>query len=152
SHGAGHVGEERLGQALPGLAVGAGPCGARALSPRPAMGEQPRDGGAAGVVGAEDLSEEDPERDQRGEDAGQPASDGGQRLGDGLFGEDVGERQVAVLKELLSQGGDLFAERGGKVRAHAEDSLQETEELSAAIVTSETRFAYPLSAFRLAKI
>jgi len=30
--------------------------------------------------------------------------------------------------------------------------LREKEELSAAIVTRETRFAYPLSAFRLAKI
>ena len=39
----------------------------------------------------------------------QPA-DGGQRLGDDVLGEDVGERQVAVLEELPPQEPDLLAE------------------------------------------
>jgi hypothetical protein len=75
------------------------------------------------VVGAEDLCQEDPERDQRGEDAVQPAADGRQRLSDDLLGEDVGEGQVTVLEELLSQGAELFAERCGVVRGHAGDLL-----------------------------
>jgi hypothetical protein len=35
------------------------------LPPREAMGDQEGDGRSAGVVGAEDLSQEDPQRDQR---------------------------------------------------------------------------------------
>jgi hypothetical protein len=46
------------------------------------VGDQPGDGGAAVVVRTQDLPQEDPEGDQRGEDAVQPASDGVQRLGD----------------------------------------------------------------------
>jgi hypothetical protein len=65
-----HVGEEGFGQALAGLAVGAGLCRARALPPRQAVGDQAGDGAAAGLVGAEDLSQEDPQRDQGGEDQG----------------------------------------------------------------------------------
>ena len=82
---------------------------------RQAVGDQAGDGGAAGVVGAEDLAQEDPQRHQRGEDPVQPAGDGGQRLGDDLLGEDVGERQVAVLKELASEEVHLFA-KGTSVR------------------------------------
>src|SRR3954467_9267431 len=90
--GAGHGGEERLGQALAGLAVGAGLGGARGLPPREAGGDgaggggagggggdEAGDGGAAGVVGAEDLPEEDPQRDQRGVDPIEPDGDGGER-------------------------------------------------------------------------
>jgi hypothetical protein len=61
---------------------------------------QAGNGSAAGVVRAEDLAQNDPKDDQRGEDPVQPASDGGQCLGDGLLGVDVGKRQVAVLKKL----------------------------------------------------
>ena len=55
------------------------------------------------MVGAEHLPEEHPEGDQRGEDAVQPSADGGQRLGEDVRGEDVGERQAAVLEELPPQ-------------------------------------------------
>jgi hypothetical protein len=75
------------------------------------------------VVDAEDLPPEDPQHDQWGEDAVPPAAEGGQGLGEDLFDQDVGERQIAVLKELPSQGTDLFAERGGVARVHAGDSL-----------------------------
>src|SRR5262245_39001 len=110
---AGDVREERLGQPLAGLAVGAGLGRARALAAGDAVGDQAGDGGAAGVVGAEDLSEEDPQRDQRGKDPVQPTADGGQGLGNDLLGEDIGERQVAVLKELPSEETHLFAKRSG---------------------------------------
>ena len=100
--GTGHGGEERLRQALAGLAVGAGLGGAGPLPAGEPVGDQAGDGGAAGVVGAEDLAQEDPQRHQRGEDPVQPAADGGQRFGDDVLGEDVGERQVAVLEELPS--------------------------------------------------
>ena len=99
----GHVREEGLGQALAGLAVRAGLGRAGALSLRQAVGDQAGDGGAAGVVGTEDLAQEDPKRNQGGEDPVQPAGESGQRLREDLLGEDVGERQVAVLKELPSE-------------------------------------------------
>jgi hypothetical protein len=89
SRPAGDVREELFREALPGLAVGAGLGGARGLSPRQEVGEQAGDGGAAGVGRAQDLPQEDPQRDQRGEDPVQPAGDGGQRLREDLFREDV---------------------------------------------------------------
>jgi hypothetical protein len=100
---AGHIGEEGLGQALAGLAVGAGLCGARALSLCQAVGDQAGDGGTAGVVCTEDLSQEDPQGDQGGKAPTQPAGDALQRLRESLFGEDVRERQVPVLEELAPQ-------------------------------------------------
>src|SRR5215472_10228355 len=60
------------------------------------------------MVRAEDLAQENPERDQRGEDPVQPAGDGGQCLGDGLLGEDLGKRQVAGLKKLAPEKLDLL--------------------------------------------
>src|SRR5262249_39116260 len=121
--GTGHVGEERLRQTAACLAVGAGLGGARTLPARQAVGGQAGGGGAAGVVGTQGLPPEDPQRDQRGEDAVQAAGDGGQRLGDGLLGQDGGERQVPVLKEVPSQGVQLVAERGVVARAHGGDLL-----------------------------
>ena len=76
---------------------------------------QAGDGGAAGVVGAEDLAQEDPQGDKRGKEPVQPAGDGGQRLGDEPLGEDVGERQVGVLKELAPQEVHLITQ-GSSVR------------------------------------
>ena len=79
------------------------------MPPRQAVGEQAGDGGAAGVVGAEDLPQEDPERDQRRVDPAQPAGDGREGRCDAVLGEDVGEGQVAVLEELAAQGTDVLA-------------------------------------------
>jgi hypothetical protein len=50
------------------------------------VGDKAGDGGAAGVVGAEDLPPEDPQRHQRGEHPVEPAA---QRLGDNVLGERV---------------------------------------------------------------
>jgi hypothetical protein len=44
------------------------------------------------VVGVEDLPQEHPERDQRGEHPIQPVANGGQCLDDDVLGEDIGER------------------------------------------------------------
>ena len=72
SRQAGDIREECFGQALAGLAVGTGFCGAGALSPRHAICDQAGDGGAAGVVRTQNLTQEDPEGDQRGKDSVQP--------------------------------------------------------------------------------
>ena len=74
---ASHVGDKGFGQALAGLAVSAGfrRTGASSL-PQP-VGDQAGDRGAAGVVRTKDLSQEDPQCDQRRKDPVQPAGDGG---------------------------------------------------------------------------
>ena len=84
------------------------------------MGDQAGDGGAAGLVGVEDLAEEDPEGHQRGED---PVVPGGLDLAEGLLeaagGEDVGEGKAALLEELLAEGVDLPTETSVRVVAIA---------------------------------
>ncbi|MFO0875755.1 MAG: hypothetical protein U0840_00010, partial [Gemmataceae bacterium] len=75
------------------------------------MGDQAGDGSPAGVVATEDLTEEHPKSDERGEDAIQPIADRGQRTGDNTLGEDICERQATVLEELPSQKSHLRAER-----------------------------------------
>lgn len=60
--------EEADWEASPGFAIGAGVGRARGLAAGDEGGDQARDG-AAGVVGAEDLAEEGPEGDARGEGA-----------------------------------------------------------------------------------
>ncbi len=82
---------------------------------RQPVGEEAGDGGAAGMIRTQDLPEKDPERDQWGKDPVQPAGDGGQRLRDDLLGQDVGERQVAVLQERPSEEVHLIA-KGTSVR------------------------------------
>src|SRR5262249_46248213 len=114
-----HVREERFGQTFSGLAVGAGLCRAGALSLCQAMGDQAGDGGTAGMVGAEDLSQENPECEQGGKDPVQPAAERRQRLGQNLLGENAGERQAAVLEKLASQKSRLGV-KGCRIRiAHA---------------------------------
>ena len=147
--GAGHGGEEPLGQALPGLAVRPGLGGARPLPPGDAVGDQAGDGGPAGLVGAEDLAEEDPQGDQRGEDPVQPPADGGQRLGEDLLGEDVGERQAAVLEELPPEEVGLLAERSGVGRPHGRGSVPGGPN---PIFTREDPATYPPMSSRLAEL
>jgi hypothetical protein len=127
-HEAGHGGEEPLGQALPRLAIGAG-LGAARLEPlRDAVGDQPGDRGAAGLVGVEHLAEEDPEGHQRGED---PVVPGRPDLAEGLVEaagvEDVGEGELAVLEELLPEGVDPLAETAGGGAPHRSGSRLEKE-------------------------
>ena len=67
------------------------------------MGNQSRDGRTAGMVRAQDLSQEDPKRDQGRVDPIHPERlDCRQRLGDDLLRKDIRERQVSVLKKLPS--------------------------------------------------
>src|SRR5262249_28286410 len=150
--GTGHVGEERLRQALPRLAVGAGLGGAGPLPPRQAVGDQPCDGGAGGGVGAEGLSQGDPERDQGGKDPVQAAADRGQGLRNNLFREDIGERQLLVLKELPPQKAHLVAERCWVTMAHPGASWARMAWLLSAIFGKEALFAYVSITFRLAEI
>jgi hypothetical protein len=68
------------------------------------MGDQTCHRGATGRVGGEDLADEDPEGDQRRED---PVVPGGLDLSEGLLEAVLGERESAVLEELLAEGIDL---------------------------------------------
>ena len=83
------------------------------------MGDQPGDGGAAGLVGVEHLAEEDPEGDQRGED---PVVPGRLDLAEGLLeaagGQDVGEGEAAVLEELPAEEVDLTTKTSLRIVEH----------------------------------
>src|SRR5262249_8901187 len=140
----------RLRQALPRLAVGAGLCGAGPLPARQPMGDQAGDGGAARVVRAKDLTQENPKRDQGGEEPVQPAGDGGQCLGDGLLGEGVSKRQVTVLKELASQNLHLLPEPLLVRMAHPRASLPLMGVLATTIYAGEARLAYIIPGYGLA--
>jgi hypothetical protein len=50
------------------------------------MREQARHGGAAAMVGTQDLSQKNPERNQRGIDSIQPAPNRGQCFGNNFLG------------------------------------------------------------------
>jgi hypothetical protein len=72
------------------------------------MGDQAGDGSTTARVGTKDLPQEDPQRDQRGIDPVPPYHLARcQRSRDDSLGEDVGEGQIAVLKELASEKADL---------------------------------------------
>src|SRR4051812_34872377 len=106
------------------------------------MGDQAGDGGAAGMVGTQDLSQEDPQCDQRGKDAVQPAAQRGQGLGDHVFREDIGERQLTVLEELAPEETSSGAKRAGVRIRHPWASLPGMDRLVTSILTREARFAY----------
>jgi hypothetical protein len=116
------------------------------------MGEQAGDGGAAGVIRTQDLPEKDPERDQRGEDPIQPAAQRGQRLGDHLFGEDVGERQLAVVEELAAEETHLGAKGTGVRMRHVGSLLAGKGRLATSILASEALFAYLIVPLGLVEI
>ena len=86
---------------------------------RDAVGDQAGDGGAAGVVGAEDLAEEDPQGDQRGED---PVVPGGLDLLEaparGTPPRGRRRRGGRPLEELPSEGVDLLAKTSVEGGAH----------------------------------
>ena len=101
-------GQERLGEPLAGLAVAAGVGRAGGQPAGGAPGQEPGDGGEAGVVVAEELGEEEGEGDQGGEDpvAGL-AHLLGDDAGDVLGVEDAGEDQGGVEDEGAEQGAEL---------------------------------------------
>ena len=104
------------------------------------------------MVGAEHLPQEHPEGDQRGEHPVQPAANSGQRFGDDPLGEDVGERQIAVLEELAAQETRLFAERPRVGTLHRSGLRAGEKGLSNPIFTRKAPSAYLPSAARLAKL
>jgi hypothetical protein len=65
------------------------------------MSDQTGDGGSARMVCTQDLSQEDPQRNQRRKDSVQPVlAERGQRLGNNLLRKDVGKGQIYVLTKL----------------------------------------------------
>jgi hypothetical protein len=117
-----------------------------------AVGDQSGDGGPARVVGVEDLPEEHPEGDERGEDPVQPGADGSQRVRDDLVGEDVGERQPAVLEELVPQEARLLAKRPGVRLAHGSGLRTGEEGLPNPIFAQERPAAYLFGASGFAEL
>src|SRR5262249_6183386 len=76
--------------------------------------------GATGMVGTEDLPQEDPQRDERRIDALHPeATDRGQGALDEILGEHVGERQIPFLQELPAQETGLLPKPPVVTLAHA---------------------------------
>ena len=67
-------------------------------------------------------------------------------------GEDVGEREAAVLEELPPEEAHLIAKGASGENAASLASLPVTEGLSSSILPREARFAYVASAVRLAEI
>jgi hypothetical protein len=79
--------------------------------PRGAIGDQACDEGAAGLVGVEDLAEEDPEVHQLGVVPIVPRRlDLAEVLVEAVGGEDVGKGEAALLEELAAECIELMAE------------------------------------------
>jgi hypothetical protein len=88
------------------------------------MSDQASDGSAARLIGAQDLSQEDPQRNQGRKDSVQPVfAERGQRLGNNLLRKDVGEGQIPVLKKLTPQELDLLSKPSVVRMAHPWASL-----------------------------
>ena len=93
-----------------------------------AMGEQAGDRGAAGMVRAEDLTEKDPQGDERRVDAVEPCSvDRGESVSDEVFGEHVSEREFAVLKVLPAKKVNVAPEPSMAGMRHHKASLPRLE-------------------------
>jgi hypothetical protein len=68
------------------------------------MCDQAGDGGAAGMVRTQDLTQKDPQRNQRRKNPIQPIlAKLGHRLVNNLFRQNVSEGQISLLKELTPQ-------------------------------------------------
>src|SRR5262249_18530107 len=77
--------------------------GAGLLSPRHAVGKQAGDGRPTGVVRAQHLAQEDPQRDERRKDPIDPGyADRGEGLRDEVFGEDVASMALSKSANALS--------------------------------------------------
>src|SRR5262249_61893840 len=106
------------------LTIGTGFCRAGALTSSQPMSDQPSDGGAAGMVSTQDLSEKDPQGHQGRKDSVQPVhAERGQRLGNNLLRKDVGEGQISVLKKLTPKELDLLTKASLVKMAHPWTSL-----------------------------
>src|SRR6202022_3615413 len=99
---AGESGQDALGQTPACLAVGSGVGGARGEFLCDPPSPEACDGGTAGVVGVQDLGEEDPEGDQGGEQAvAEGDLLGTQGLLDQVLVQEVGKGQMGLLSQLL---------------------------------------------------
>jgi len=83
------------------------------------MSDQAGNGGAAGMVSAQNLPQKDPQCDERRKDPIQPVlAKFGQRLSNNLLRKDVGEGQIPVLKKLTPQELDLLSKPSVVRMAH----------------------------------
>ncbi len=111
--------QDALGQALACLVVGAGVGGTGGQALGTAPGQEACHGLAARMVGVENLGEEDPERDERGEES---LAEGDGLVADGLFGQTAGqefaERQGWGVGNLLTKLSDLATAAWGGSMSH----------------------------------
>src|SRR5262249_12324335 len=108
-HPAGHGGEEPLRQAPPRLAIGSGLRAAWLEPSRDTVRDQSGHRSAAGLVGGEDLAEEDPEGHQRREDPIIPTNlDLSDSLFESLRRENIGKWESALVEELLPEKAELL--------------------------------------------
>jgi hypothetical protein len=74
------------------------------LAPRNSMGDQAGDRRATRMIRTQNLTQENPQRNQRRKDSVQPVrAERCQRLGNDLLRKDIGEGQIAILKKLAPQ-------------------------------------------------
>src|SRR5262249_21389678 len=106
--------QDALGQAATGLAVGTRVGGAGRQAAGGAPGQDAGDGGPAGVVGVEDVGQEEPEGDQRRAEAVAAANLlGAAGLLDLRCGEQVGQGECRGVGALLPELPDLAAAAPG---------------------------------------
>src|SRR4051794_27236876 len=102
------------------------------------MRDQPRHCRTTGVVRAGHLLQEDPERHQWREDPILPGDlDRLQCLRDGLLGENVGEREAALLEDLLAKDIDVTTKTSVSGGAHHWGSVPMTRVSNPSITTKE---------------
>jgi hypothetical protein len=107
------------------------------------MCNQPGHRGTAGVVGAENLSQEHPERYEWREDSVVPAcANRRECLRNDFPREHVSERQVSILKKLLSQKTHLTLDPSLGKMPHPWASLPVMGVLPNPIYAREAVFAY----------
>jgi hypothetical protein len=103
------------------------------------------------VIGAQHLAQEDPQGDERREDAVDPGDASlGQRLGDEVFGEDFAERQRLTQGKLASEELHLRSQPCWIRGTHAWGLLALRGSLSTPIYAAEAVFAYVILCQRLA--
>ena len=103
------------------------------------------------MIRTQNLTQEDPQRNQRRIDPIQPAHiDCCQCLRDDPLGEHIAERQISVLKKLTSQKSHLLPKPSLARISHPWASLPVMDVLPNTIYAREAFFAYVTSSYGLA--
>jgi hypothetical protein len=88
------------------------------------MRNEANHGGPAGMVGTEDLSQEDPERNQWCVDTIFPGDfDRIESLSKAFVGEHIGEREIPILEKLPLEKTKLLPRRCGMSKTHRDGLL-----------------------------